>query len=83
LGATLIEAERTLDHSFASHDIDEPRLVRLTADIGNLQARLRAEHLNTHLQQTALLDSKQVARYAELRGYANANPQTTPHPNHH
>jgi Spy/CpxP family protein refolding chaperone len=84
LSVGLIEAERALDRAFASHDIDTERLDRLTADIGSRQARLRAEHLSTHLQQTALLSPEQIARYAELRGYAvGAVPQTESHPSHH
>jgi hypothetical protein len=45
-----------------------------------LQAALRAEHLRTHLLQTAMLSAEQVTRYAELRGYAGGTP--TPAPAH-
>ena len=37
--------------------------------IGLLQADLRSEHLQTHLAQTALLSTQQVALYQSLRGY--------------
>jgi hypothetical protein len=41
----------------------------LTNDIGSTQAMLRAAHLRYHLSTLGLLQSSQVARYAELRGY--------------
>jgi hypothetical protein len=69
LGARLVAAERELDRAFASRSISEPALARLTADIGQLQAELRAAHLRTHLQQTAMLSARQVTKYQHLRGY--------------
>lgn len=70
LGAALVEAERALDRAFAQRSVDEAGLAQLTRRIGELQAQLRAAHLRTHLQQTALLTPQQVARYQQLRGYA-------------
>ncbi len=78
LGAELIEAERALDQAFAGRQIDAEALQRLTLAAGEKQARLRAEHLRTHLAQTALLTPQQVERYNSLRGYA-----TPHHPMHH
>lgn len=72
LGAEVIEAERALDEAFASKRADEATVKRLTADIARLQGELRAEHLKTHLAQTALLTPEQVTRYTHLRGYAGA-----------
>jgi hypothetical protein len=69
LGAQLIAAERALDSAFALKQVDTQRIIELTQRIGALQANLRAEHLHTHLQQTALLNAQQVARYQTLRGY--------------
>ncbi len=69
LGGQLVDAERALDTAFASKQIDAPRISELTQRIGHLQATLRAEHLQTHLQQTALLQPQQIARYQSLRGY--------------
>jgi Spy/CpxP family protein refolding chaperone len=71
MGAALVEAERALDAAYANRSIDETLLERLTAEIGRQQAALRAEHLRTHLQQTALLTPEQIAHYARLRGYAS------------
>lgn len=69
LGAQLVDAERALDSAFASKQIDAQRITELTQRIGALQALLRAEHLQTHLAQTALLNPKQVVSYQSLRGY--------------
>lgn len=69
LGVQLLEAERSLDRAFASQQIDAQRVEDLTRQIGTLQARLRAEHLQTHLAQTALLSPQQIASYQRLRGY--------------
>lgn len=74
LGAQAVEAERQLDSAFAQRTVTEPELARLTARIGELQAQLRAAHLRTHLQQTALLTPHQVAHYQRLRGYTAAGP---------
>lgn len=69
LGAAVVAAERALDQAFATRTIEPARLTRLTAEIGELQAQLREEHLRTHLVQTALLSADQVRRYDMLRGY--------------
>lgn len=72
LGARLVAAEGALDQAFASREIDAARLATHTETIGRLQALLRKSHLDTHLQQTALLTPQQIARYAQLRGYSAA-----------
>jgi Spy/CpxP family protein refolding chaperone len=70
MGAQLVAAERELDSAFAQKQIGALRINELTERIGTLQARLRAEHLQTHLAQTALLSPEQIASYQLLRGYA-------------
>ena len=74
LGAQLVEAERRLDALFAERRAQPEAVEAATAEVGRLQARLRAEHLNTHLQQTLLLQAAQVQAYNQLRGYAAAPP---------
>jgi Spy/CpxP family protein refolding chaperone len=69
LGSQLVDAERALDTAFASKQIDAQGIAQLTQRIGSLQATLRAEHLQTHLRQTALLNPEQIASYQSLRGY--------------
>ena len=73
LGNQLVEAERQLDLAFSTRQITPQLLDTLTNRIGELQAALRAEHLQTHLKQTALLNSQQIASYQVLRGYSSAN----------
>lgn len=53
LGVAVVAAERALDDAFAGRYIDRASLVRLTAQIGALQAQLREEHLRTHLMQAS------------------------------
>lgn len=80
LGEQVIEAERALDLAFSSRQVDVQRTEDLTRQIGTLQAKLRAEHLTTHLAQTALLSARQVASYQGLRGYRQTvdSPQPLP-----
>jgi len=72
LGAELVAAERALDRHFAGGQALEAEVERLTARIGELQARLRSAHLRTHLKQAALLTPQQVTAYGRLRGYATS-----------
>ena len=70
LGKQLIEAEQALDEAFRRGAPSEAQVNRLTLEVGTLQARIRAAHLQTHLAQTALLQPEQVALYQRLRGYS-------------
>jgi Spy/CpxP family protein refolding chaperone len=86
LGAEVVQAEKALDTAFARGEVDRAGLARLIADIAARQARLREEHLQTHLEQTAMLSRDQVRKYAELRGYgaAASSPEAQPsHPRKH
>jgi hypothetical protein len=73
-GERLVEAEAALDRLFADRQATPERVAQATQRIASLSAQLRAEHLNTHLAQTALMSPAQTLRYAELRGYATAAP---------
>ena len=72
LGAQLVDAERNLDKLFAQRAADAGAVDAATRRVGLLQADLRAEHLKTHVAQTALLNGEQVRMYQVLRGYAGA-----------
>jgi hypothetical protein len=74
LGEAAVRAERELDTLFASRQATPATVREATERVALLQATLRAEHLNTHLDQTALMSHAQVLRYAQLRGYASAAP---------
>lgn len=89
LGADVVAAERAMDRLFSERQADAAAVSSAAEQVGLLQARLRADHLNTHLLQTALLSTQQVRRYSELRGYAtrstpsgNAPAPSSPS-NHH
>jgi len=71
LGAGLVNAERELDGLFAQRAAAPDAVDAATRRVALLQAELRAEHLNTHLAQTALLSSEQVRLYSVLRGYGD------------
>lgn len=73
LGAELVAAERKLDEAFRSEAADETSVLAMTSDIGAIEARLRAVHLNAHLQQTRILSDHQVALYITLRGYGGGH----------
>ena len=70
LGVALVQAERRLDALFAKRRAEPAAVDGATREVALLQARLRAEHLNTHLAQTALMSAGQVRQYGVLRGYA-------------
>lgn len=69
LGAELVGAERRLDSLFRSRRATPADVNELTRQIGELQGRIRASHLTTHLEQTRMLRPAQVATYDRLRGY--------------
>lgn len=81
LGGELIAQEQTLDQLFAKGEITPDRLAAVTAAIAELQGRLRSVHLAAHLETRALLNADQIARYEQLRGYAD--PQAPAQHHHH
>jgi hypothetical protein len=68
-GKQVVELERQLDQRFAHRHIDTVVLADLTGRISALNGRLRAIHLQAHLDATAILDERQVRAYNRLRGY--------------
>lgn len=81
LGGELIAQEQTLDRLFANGEITADRLAAATATIAELQGHLRLVHLAAHLETRALLDTNQIARYQQLRGYGEPNAPVQHH--HH
>ena len=81
LGEKVVASERLLDQAFSSHTADDASVRTLTSVVAGYQGQLRAERLETHLAQQALLSPEQVQRYAELRGYAET--QAGPAQAHH
>jgi Spy/CpxP family protein refolding chaperone len=71
LGRELVDQERALDQSFASRAVTQTSLRDSLDRIAALQSRLRATHLQAHLEQAAILTPEQNALYARLRGYGH------------
>jgi len=79
LGERLIAQEAALDRLFAARTATAENVAAATNEIGTTQARLRNTHLKYHLSTIERLESRQIQRYGELRGYAG----TTPTHRHH
>lgn len=69
LGTALVEVETALEALFRSGRITEDLLVRQTAEIWMLGARLRVTQLKHHLEMKRALCRHQIALYDRLRGY--------------
>jgi len=69
LGHALVEEERKLDQLFATKTVTPELLNSSLSEIGSLQAKVRAAHLEAHLAQVEILTPEQNVRYAQLRGY--------------
>ena len=69
LGGQVVDLERQLDALFARGKPTAVEIERLSVAIGEAQGRLRADHLKTHLETTAMLTPEQVDRYVTARGY--------------
>jgi len=76
IGERVVALERQLDAAFANKSVSERHIGELTREIAMFLAKLRAAHLQTHLQQTALLQAEQVAAYQKLRGYETSSRST-------
>lgn len=74
LGAELVGRERALDALFRTGAATPERVSAEAEAIGALQGRVRAVHLNAHVEMRALLSPAQVAQYDAARGYAAARP---------
>jgi Spy/CpxP family protein refolding chaperone len=81
LGRPLVEEERKLDQLFATKTITPELLSASLSHIGEMQAKVRAAHLEAHLAQLRILTSEQVAHYMQLRGYTS-HDQTFEHGHH-
>lgn len=71
IGAKLVDAERSLEALFRSGRVEQGALASAVDAAAALQGRYRLSHLETHRRMRSLLTDAQVARYDELRGYAN------------
>ena len=81
-GKRLVEAERRLDHLFATQAITEEKLEAVTRDIARYQGELRQVHLRAHLSQRRLLTAQQLQHYDALRGYTSGAQHPHRHEHH-
>jgi hypothetical protein len=81
LGEAILQREAGLDRLFRDGKASEAIVQRASIEIGELQGRLRAVHLNTHIEMKALLSAEQVAAYDRLRGYSSG-PDSKGHGGH-
>ncbi|MEP6565108.1 MAG: periplasmic heavy metal sensor [Mesorhizobium sp.] len=70
LGERLLGEEIALDRLFADRTVTPALLDAAATRIGAAQGALRAAHLRYHLAMIEVLNPDQIARYAQLRGYA-------------
>ena len=75
LGETLITQEAALDRQFAERSVTPESLESALKEIGDTQTKLRYTHLKYHLATVKILDAHQIARYSQLRGYAESLPR--------
>ncbi|MEX0696368.1 MAG: periplasmic heavy metal sensor [Dongiaceae bacterium] len=73
IGERIIAEETALDHLFAARRVTRASLDSATSEIGAAQGALRSAHLRYHLAMVEILSPAQLARYAELRGYAESS----------
>jgi Spy/CpxP family protein refolding chaperone len=71
-GEALIAAEAHLDRMFQMRHATFERVNAQTAVIAAQEARLRAIHLNAHLEMMDILTPAQIESYSRLRGYQAA-----------
>ena len=70
LGEQVIAGEAALDRLFATGTASDAAIEAAAVEVGRAQGALRAHHLRYHVAMRALLSPHQVARYQQLRGYA-------------
>ncbi|NEQ43927.1 MAG: hypothetical protein F6K00_10370 [Leptolyngbya sp. SIOISBB] len=81
LGKAIVEQEQAVSQVFATAAITPEQLHQQIQEIAQLYGELRAVHLQAHLEITPILSATQIARYDQLRGYAD-NASRVPHQHH-
>ena len=82
-GRRLIALEAQLDAGLRKGDMNETVLRAQLREIAEVRSRLRFTHLATHLKTPGILSAEQIAAYARLRGYTQADPCAAPPPSGH
>jgi hypothetical protein len=79
LGQEIVEREQKLSASFASRTITPTELQFQTQALAVLYGKLRATHLEAHLEITPMLSPEQITTYNTLRGYASSEAPSDHH----
>ena len=82
LGTEILARERELNAAFVDGNAEVAVVEERSVELGRLYGRLRAVHLNAHVETNAVMHPAQVRRYAELRGYRD-RVAPADHPAHH
>lgn len=72
LGVEIVDKEKQLSDVFAGGSLSETDLSAQTDALGLLYGKLRAVHLGAHIKIKPFLTATQIAKYDELRGYADS-----------
>lgn len=83
LGERLVREEAALDALFSGRTANRDAVAAATSAIAATSGRLRAVHLNYHLDMMQVLTPEQVAAYGRLRGYGGAGGEGGPMRHHH
>lgn len=76
VGQEILQREAQFSADFANRTISEEEIMEQTEGLGQLYGRLRAVHLQAHLQITPLLSAEQLTQYDALRGYSTPLEQS-------
>jgi hypothetical protein len=83
LGKEIVDRERQISDRFAHRTITTAELHTRVENVAKLYGELRTVHLRAHLAITPLLSAGQIAKYNQLRGYADTQqPQPGLHQGH-
>lgn len=82
IGQKIVEREQQLSAAFASGEINDTNMQAQTEELGKLYSKVRATHLQAHLQIKPLLEPEQIASYNKLRGYTTSEPSKPIHQQH-
>ncbi|HET6399408.1 MAG TPA: hypothetical protein VFH47_07640 [Candidatus Thermoplasmatota archaeon] len=72
-GEEVLQAYVALEELFRRGEPSPEAVEAASREVGLAEGRLRAIHLNAHLEADAILTDPQVQRYQELRGYGGSN----------
>lgn len=81
-GRAYVDAEAYLSTMFRTGHANADRLEAMLQESAEALARLRAVHLNAHLETAPLLSDAQKETYAALRGYGSAGDGHDGHSGH-